>query len=465
MKRICIALIALCLATLARAAVYTNIQSGSWSVTNNWQSGNRCPNGGGTSVTNIIDGGSFNDSTNDLAGTMTNKVLSFTQNANLTGNAFHWESNLDTITVLAGKTAMIYSVSLRKDGQLYINDATGYTGLLYLSNVVFNSTGGFLGIERGSVTFDGCSVDGGGLSGFRIGNNVDAQQPITVVFTNGSTLDIDGNNNLNLGFQQTINIVNYLDISGSTLDLEGRVWFYNANANLNNYLRLGPGGKIITPVIIGTAAAYNGCQRFVFDGGTFTVRTNDLYTSAFFYYVDYVAVSNRGAVFDTDYNISIQRPILNAGTGTVAKIGTGKMTIVSNCTYTGSTIISNGTMIITGAISNSARVYVESQGTLMLSNTTANIIGNGSSVYINSSGGNTGKVNLITGMTDAVDRIYFDNVPQPRGTYGSTTSAAMYKDNTRFIGTGVLIVSNPIPVLPFVFGSNNGNNVFSGVRQ
>ena len=55
-----------------------------------------------------------------------------------------------------------------------------------------------------------------------------------------------------------------------------------------------------------------------------------------------------------------------------------------------------------------------------------------------------GKVQLNADVNQMVHDLYVDGVKQPYGTYGSTSSSAQYKDDTRFAGSGVLnVVGTP----------------------
>lgn len=56
--------------------------------------------------------------------------------------------------------------------------------------------------------------------------------------------------------------------------------------------------------------------------------------------------------------------------------------------------------------------------------------------------GTSSKLNIATGLNVPVNKLYFRGTEQLSGTFGSASSAATYKDSTRFAGTGILTVTN-----------------------
>jgi len=104
-----------------------------------------------------------------------------------------------------------------------------------------------------------------------------------------------------------------------------------------------------------------------------------------------------------------------SGTGGFTKTGEGVLTLSGENTYTGTTRVNEGTLILTTAT-----------------------LGDDSEVRINGDG----KIDLLHGETDTVGFLYIDGTPQEPGTYGSSASTATHKDDTRFFGTGVLLVTD-----------------------
>ncbi len=105
-----------------------------------------------------------------------------------------------------------------------------------------------------------------------------------------------------------------------------------------------------------------------------------------------------------------------SGTGGLTMAGgnsTTKLTLTGANSYTGDTTVTSGILTVNGSsIANSNKIII-----------------------------NGGKVEA-TG-TEVVGSLVFGTVPQPAGTYGSSTSPATYKDDTRFAGSGVIHVIPP----------------------
>ena len=77
-------------------------------------------------------------------------------------------------------------------------------------------------------------------------------------------------------------------------------------------------------------------------------------------------------------------------------------------------------------------------GTLVLEHSQA--LGKKTDVRFDKMNNAYGKMQLNEGVSQMVHDLYVDGVKQPYGTYGSTSSSAQYKDDTRFAGSGVLNV-------------------------
>ena len=104
-----------------------------------------------------------------------------------------------------------------------------------------------------------------------------------------------------------------------------------------------------------------------------------------------------------------------SGTGGVVKVGTGTLTLSGANTYSGDTTINGGTLALAsgGSIDTESLVRI----------------------------GASGKMDLDTGIDQTVQKLYLDGEWQPSGTWGSSTSGAIHKDDTYFAGNGILRVS------------------------
>jgi len=118
--------------------------------------------------------------------------------------------------------------------------------------------------------------------------------------------------------------------------------------------------------------------------------------------------------------LTISSVIQNGG---FTKKGGGILYLTGTNTYTGDTIVKEGILCVTKAY-----------------------LADASSVMIGTAPGDTAMLKLDHGQTDTVARLYINGVQMPVGTYGSSASAATYKDNSVFAGTGVLNVTSGSPI-------------------
>jgi autotransporter-associated beta strand protein len=129
-------------------------------------------------------------------------------------------------------------------------------------------------------------------------------------------------------------------------------------------------------------------------------------------------VGSGGAIFDTDaFNIGIVSPLEHdpalGGTldGGLTKHGSGILTLNAANTYTGDTTVNGGTLVVTGeSIADTGKLVINSGAIVEL---TAN---------------------------ETVNSLFYGTSERASGTYGSSSSTATFKDNSRFAGTGVLTV-------------------------
>ena len=140
----------------------------------------------------------------------------------------------------------------------------------------------------------------------------------------------------------------------------------------------------------------------------------------------------------------INLPITLPGTGPI-QVDTGSKWVTLGGSVSGSggglTKIGSGTLQL-GAISYTGDTTI-GIGTLVLTQVG---LSRSSTVTIGSTAGASAVLNLSHGLTDRVLVLSIDGVKMADGSYGSSTSAATHKDDTAFLGTGMLVVqSGPCP--------------------
>ena len=119
---------------------------------------------------------------------------------------------------------------------------------------------------------------------------------------------------------------------------------------------------------------------------------------------------NAGATLEFDGTFTFTRAI--AGAGQVLKSGGGTVALGGNNSQTGDTIVAAGVLAVNGTS-----------------------IPNGSKLVLNG-----GLLSIPADTNEVVGSLYFNEAPQPAGTYGSTGSTATFKDDNRFAGTGIVTV-------------------------
>lgn len=130
-----------------------------------------------------------------------------------------------------------------------------------------------------------------------------------------------------------------------------------------------------------------------------------------------------------------------AGQVSLVKNGAGTLTITNASTSTaGSFVVSNGTLSVAsdGTLGpNSTNIVVGGTGTLAISNSA--VISDRATVQIADDGA---KINLGSGVNESVGYLVLGDKMRRAGTYGSSSSAAVNKDDTHFSGIGILTVKH-----------------------
>lgn len=352
----------------------------------------------------------------------------------------------------------------------YINKLGSNTLHLASGTPSFNSSG-YLQLYQGGLIFDGTiwTNGGGAIRLYAASGDI-----VHLGITNGATVDLGataGGINLRLGYTAGLAGTNEFDLSSGQLILDqgfgqiyvgdsagtysvvnqtgGTILFQN-NTNATSGVLLGSstgstgwyyfnGGTLITPRIVGgTGSGY-----FYFNGGTLKPSTN---TSAGSFVSSFTAayVNNGGAIVDTtNIDVVISQPLLANGSGGLTKLGSAALTLSGTNSYYGSTIVSAGTLVVSGAIGS---------GSVIVSSSTLAGTGViGGAVTINNSG------TLVLGSLDPVNTgtLTINNNLNLSGNVFAKLNKSLTQSNDLAIvtgsitvtGAGTLTLSNAGPAL------------------
>ncbi len=321
---------------------------------------------------------------------------------------------------------------------LTLNPASGYrAGLRFSSSgtgtwagdVVLAPVNGpsYIGNDNGSGTLvigasdaDLISGSNGSLS-FRGGGTVTVNSRfslggIGINRDDSGTLIINSTNNVFGG----INVVQgTLKLGASGALPESTTLSIGKNSTINNiaFFDLNGQDQCVAGLVDSHSDAGTGTQRIISDlPATFTVSNN---TARSF---GKTGSSIEGAV-------------------SLVKIGTATLTLTCTNSYSGATVVSNGTLTVSAAGTlgtNSLSVVVGGTGTLALSANDA--IADEATVLMPETGVTTAKIQLDAGEEETVGWLLYGDVFKQVGTYGATGSGADHIDDTHFSGTGMLRV-------------------------
>lgn len=133
------------------------------------------------------------------------------------------------------------------------------------------------------------------------------------------------------------------------------------------------------------------------------------------------------------------------GSGGLSKIQSGTLTLTGANTYSGDTHVGGGALRVgdgtTAGSLGGGNVEVHAGARMRIS--CADAVADGATLRLGNTGPDLyfGCVELDAGIDEAIKFLYLGADGMPSGTYGSSASAAAYKDDRYFAGTGVLTVA------------------------
>ncbi len=432
---------------------------GNWGSTGNWVGGNATP----ANNDNLIFGANSQQNNTNNISNLTIGFLTFTNGGfALNGNALTVNptstgifTNLVGVNIIsnnlfitpAGKYwSVATNTELRLAGVSTNTSLTGTSaGWLGMTNDGIVRVTGTVKSERGMDLWRGTIIID---DGFIQANNdgirfkPTAGWTAALQITNNGILRIGGGGNLRMGNGGTgfggpaaSGSLSRVDMSSGTLELYGNslgtaasvlvgdtiagaAGLFNQNGGLvwgsagsGNTLTIGNaagavgtynlnGGVLwIAQVKQGNASATTAV--FNFNGGTLRPTAS---SATFFQGLLNANVQDGGAVIDTtNFNITIAQNLVAAGTGVggLTKLGTGTLTLTGVNTYTGNTVISNGTLV------TSVSSFLGQGGITIASNANLSVSYIGSTIPAST-------INLGSSVTNSVT-VNFGASPTPGG--------------------------------------------------
>lgn len=374
-----------------------------------------------------LDNVAFRDTTNGVTPPTTTTI---TLNTVVSPSSVLVDSTIDYSVSGTGRITGGGSFTKRGSGTYTITTANDYSGTTTIEAGTLNiGTTGTLG-SGPLVMSGGTLVKGGGaiantltLSG---NNRIAHSSPGTL----GLNAPISGSGTLTLGNANTTTVGAILgtDISASTAGFAGTIVIGEFD-----------GVNMVNAPIAGrltNSAAGNGNVAWqIFEGSNLSSKVDNVPTTHQLGSLSGVAATglsghgsgagganvtwqigalNTSTVFNgliTDGNQAS-----NPGNNTsILKVGSGTLTLGGFSTYTGRTEVAEGTLSISQAfLADTSDVFVRTGGVLDL--------------------------NLGLGISDTIDSLFFNGVPQAPGTYGAAGSGATFTSSF-FTGTGTLTVT------------------------
>ena len=263
----------------------------------------------------------------------------------------------------SGKLILNGLIQLSADGSTYTSPsrskiAAGGTAELDFSGTTLLTNVSIYG--AGTVRFTGGThnlVADGGQALLNV-SAANITPPVAQVVVDGGTVNVAG---ASIGFGGNQNNVLSITINGGSLNLTGT----NALAVGNNVgsastSTLNLNGGTLTVFGIADNSGTSGTNIVNFNGSTVVFTSTNGFPQDFGYNgADpmQLLVGNGGAVInDGGYNQNLILPLQNNGSGGLTKLGSGTLTLATNNTYVGPTVVSNGVLLVNGSITSAVTV-------------------------------------------------------------------------------------------------------------
>lgn len=336
------------------------------------------------SGTNYVNGGALQGNADTIRG---NIVFDSNKDNTIPRSVVFQQATNGTF---AGSIQNIGSVVKIGAGELLLTGSNSYSGGTFVTGGTLRfNTAANLGATDSVIT----------LNGGRLGNTVDSPKDTSV----GQAIRLDGKGAIdvknNLTWSGAISGSGHLDVTGS-LTLTGN----------NTY---SGGTTILDGILRGTS---NGIQ-----GNILTSHQNT------FVSFDQADAGTYAGVI--------------SGPGTVAKFGTGKLTITGVQAYTGPTYIHAGNLSINGSLESSKEVNVQRGGTLSGNGKLGNVINNGGTI---SPGNSIGTLQVNGDLTMAASSEYYVEINGTKSDLIQVAGSANILSSTFRIGHDTDQTSAPV---------------------
>ena len=386
---------------------------------------NLAPNASYISNRRFILGLGFNAFTTTINGTGTNGSLTWGGDNN---------SNENYIGVTANDAATLNI----NGGTVNFNNASTGSGNGYV-NVGANSTG-----AKGTINVNGGNLNVG--TWLKLGGKYNT----TTGNTSTNTLTIT-NGIVSLGGGSDAAYNGVLFMNGANGDA-------TANTGLSTLTLNGAGTLTAAQIQVGN----QGTKTINLNGGTLNagLGASNLFLSAATSLT--VNVQNGGVTINSGTNnINIAAALVANGTGGLIKTGAGTLTLSGVNTYTGGTVVSGGTLVITNASINTGTgaVNINAGGTLSGTGTIAGVVTNNAGGILapgmagSGAFGLTNKLVLLSGSTNT----FAVNGSTPANTSVTVGSSVIYGGVLNIVTNGTFTIGQTFTLFSGTGAANTGN--------